>query len=107
MSKIFVSIIALALLVSCGSSHTEVTDGSDSSAERATKKGSKYIYGGVLKIAQEERFVTLFPADVEDAISSKIISQIHDGLVKFSTQDLSILNAIADNWSIDESQTVY
>jgi len=107
MSKIFVSIIALALLVSCGSSPTELTVGSDSSAERTIKKGSKYIYGGALKIAQEERFVTLFPADVEDAISSKIVSQIHDGLVKFSTKDLSLLNAIADNWTIDESQTVY
>ena len=91
MSKIFVSIIALALLVSCGSSDKEVTDKSDLSSERIIKKGSKYIYGGVLKIAQDERFVTLFPADVEDAISSKIVAQIHDGLVKFSTKDLSIL----------------
>jgi oligopeptide transport system substrate-binding protein len=107
MSKIFVSIIALALLVSCGSSDKEVTDKSDLSSERIIKKGSKYIYGGVLKIAQDERFVTLFPADVEDAISSKIVAQIHDGLVKFSTKDLSILNSIADNWSVDESQTVY
>ncbi len=107
MSKIFVSIIALALLVSCGSSEIEVTDGSDSSGQRASKKDSKYIYGGVLKIAQNERFVTLFPADVEDAISSKMVSQIHDGLVKLSTKDLSVLNSIADNWSVDESQTVY
>jgi peptide/nickel transport system substrate-binding protein len=107
MSKIFVSIVALALLVSCGSSDAEVNDGSDSNAGRATKNGSKYIYGGVLKIAQNERFVTLFPADVEDAISSKMVSQIHDGLVKFSTKDLSILNSIADNWTVDESQTIY
>ena len=56
---------------------------------------------------KNERFVTLFPADVEDAISSKMVSQIHDGLVKFSTKDLSVLNAIADNWTVDESQTVY
>jgi len=84
-----------------------VTDGSDSSGQRASKKDSKYIYGGVLKIAQNERFVTLFPADVEDAISSKMVSQIHDGLVKLSTKDLSVLNSIADNWSVDESQTVY
>lgn len=107
MSKIFVSIITLAFLVSCGSSHTEINEGADSSVSRAAKKGSKYIYGGVLKIAQEERFVTLFPAHVEDAISSKIVSQIHDGLVKFSAKDLSISNAIADNWTLDESQTIY
>jgi peptide/nickel transport system substrate-binding protein len=107
MRKIFVSIIALAFLVSCESSTTEKNDEGDSSVSRATKKGSKYIYGGVLKLAQEERFVTLFPADVEDAISSKIVSQIHDGLVKFSAKDLTILNAIADNWTMDESQTIY
>ena len=107
MSKIFVSIIALVFFVSCGSSGSKVTDGVESGAERTIKKGSKYIYGGVLKIAQNERFVTLFPADVEDAISSKMVSQIHDGLVKFNTKDLSVLNAIADNWAVDESQTVY
>ena len=107
MSKIFVSIIALAFLVSCESSQTEKNDEGDSSVSRTTKKGSKYIYGGVLKLAQEERFVTLFPADVEDAISSKIVSQIHDGLVKFSAKNLTILNAIADNWTMDESQTIY
>ena len=44
MSKIFVSIIALALLVSCGTSPTDLTDESDSSPERTIKEGSKYIY---------------------------------------------------------------
>lgn len=107
MLKIFVSIIVLTLLFSCGSSELEVIHGVDSTVKRETKKESKYIYGGVLKIAQDELFVTLFPADVEDAISSKIVSQIHDGLVKLSTKDLSILNSIADNWEVDESQTVY
>ena len=107
MSKIFAAVIALTFLISCGSSDGEGANGGDSNAERAVQEGSKYVYGGVLKIAQDERFVTLFPADVEDAISSKIVSQMHDGLVKFSTKDLSVLNSIAADWKIDESQTIY
>jgi len=107
MSKIVGAVIALLFLVSCGPSDTEEASGSESSVERVPQEGSKYVYGGVLKIAQEERFVTLFPADVEDAISSKIVAQIHDGLVKFSSKDLSVLNAIASDWKVDENQTVY
>ena len=69
--------------------------------------GGKAKYGGVLTISEEENLKSLFPPIIVDAISAKIASQIHNGLVKFDARDLSILPCIAKDWNIDDSQTEY
>ena len=49
-------------------------------------KGDKAVYGGSLKISEEESFRSIFPLEIVDAISAKIASQIHNGLVKFNVK---------------------
>ena len=64
-------------------------------------------YGGELNLSEEESFNSIFPAKVIDVTSAKIVSQIHNGLVKFDTKDLSILPSIAKDWEINEDETQY
>lgn len=70
-------------------------------------KGSKVKFGGILHLAESDKYTSLFPAEIIDASSSKIVSQIHSGLVRFDGNDLSVLPAIAKDWDIDDSQTKY
>jgi len=64
-------------------------------------------YGGILNLSEDESFTSIFPAKVIDVTSAKIVSQIHNGLVKFDTKDLSILPSIAKDWDINEDETQY
>ncbi len=70
-------------------------------------KGSKAVYGKRLTLAVSKKKTTFFPLDIIDASSSKIVSQIHDGLVRFDAEDLSVLPAIAKDWETNEEQTEY
>lgn len=99
---IFLTIFAIT---SCGGEEAV----KDTSTEKKSReaKGSKIKYGGTLHLAESEKNTSLFPAEVIDATSTKIVSQIHSGLVKFDGNDLSILPAIAKDWNISESQLEY
>lgn len=70
-------------------------------------KGSKVKFGGILHLAESDKYTSLFPAEIIDATSTKIVSQMHSGLVRFDGNDLSVLPAIAKDWDIDDSQTKY
>lgn len=99
---IFLTIFALS---SCGEEEAV----KDTSTKKNTReaKGSIINYGGVLHLAESEKNTSLFPAEVIDATSTKIVSQIHSGLVRFDGDDLSILPSIAKDWNISESQLEY
>ncbi len=99
---IFLTIFALT---NCGGEE-EVKDISLDKKSREAK-GSKIKYGGCLHLAESEKNASLFPAEVIDATSTKIVSQIHSGLVRFDGNDLSVLPAIAKDWEISESQLEY
>lgn len=64
-------------------------------------------YGGTLRINETEFFRTLFPPEAKDVVSSHIVSQVYEGLVKYDAKNLSVLPAIAKKWDIDSSGTIY
>jgi oligopeptide transport system substrate-binding protein len=96
-----IGLLASLALSSCASD--EIEEGVN---ERIVK-GGDVAYGGTLTIAEDESFTTIFPLEVVDVASSKITSQLHDGLLKFNAKDLTLEGAVAKSWEVDESNTVY
>jgi len=68
-----------------------------------TKEGKGGIaLGGTMRIVEEETYTTLFPQTVKDLFSSQMITQIHDGLVKFNPSSLEIESALAESYNISD-----
>lgn len=64
-------------------------------------------YGSTLKINEPEYIRTLYPHNLKDIVSSHVITQVYEGLVKFDSRTLEILPAIAKKWEISDSDTIY
>ena len=106
----FIFCVCLFVFTGCeGDSNIDNKENNSKQSSNKTRlaKGDKAVYGGSLKISEEESFRSIFPLEIVDAISAKIASQIHNGLVKFNAKDLSVNSCIAKNWEIDSSETVY
>ena len=71
------------------------------------KENSSPIMGGVIRVAENECYKTLFPFEIEEAVSFKVISQIHDGLVALNPKNLSIIPSIAKKWEVNDEQNIY
>jgi len=99
MKRSLVALSFLALMFSC------TQPGSN---EKKTREAiGDREYGGAFKINERDEFQTLFPYGIIDVVSSHIISQIYEGLVKLDPKDLSIKAGIAESWEIDPTGTVY
>jgi len=92
---------AISLIISSCSTENKVA------VNDRTVKGGDVAYGGKITIAENESFSTLFPLDVVDITSSKVTSQIHDGLIQYDTKDVTLKPCIAKKWEVDESNTQY
>lgn len=92
--------ILLFFASSCGNGN------SDENQTKKEAKGNK-VYGGCLKVAENEPIQSLYPASITDVTSAFVATQIYDGLVKFNTASLKIEPAIAEKWEIDPSGKVY
>ena len=93
-------IVTSLLMNSCG-------EDSKVSVNDRTVKGGDVVYGGRITIAENESFSTLFPLDVVDVTSSKVTSQIHDGLIQYDPKDVTLKPSIAKKWEVDASNTQY
>lgn len=100
MKRVLVALSFLTLMYSA----CTPPEGKDNEIREA--KGDRE-YGGAFKINERDEFQTLFPYGVIDLSSTRIISQIYEGLVKLDPKDLSIKPGIAESWEIDETGTVY
>ena len=69
-------------------------------------KGGRF-YGGVFKINEPEFIKTMFPHNITDAISTRVASQIYEGLFKFDPADLSIKKCLIEDYTVDSSGTTY
>jgi peptide/nickel transport system substrate-binding protein len=69
-------------------------------------KGGR-MYGGTLRFNETDKFQSLFPTLITDAISSHVASQIYEGLVKFDPRTMRILPSIAEKYEINDAGTVY
>jgi peptide/nickel transport system substrate-binding protein len=97
-------LIGLVLLASCGSEEESVDGGE---VNQRVSDGKTVFYGGTISVSEDETFSSIFPLEVLDVTSSKVVSQIHDGLVEYDPRDYSIRSAIADDWTVSEDKTVY
>lgn len=91
------------LLTSC---ETTPQEGKNSSSKLTKAKGDKY-YGGVFRLNESEYIKNLFPHSTIDAYSYRVASQIYEGLLKFDQDSLYIINGLAEDYTIDDSKTVY
>lgn len=98
--SLIVGIATSFIMNSCG------TDDTDAVNNRSVK-GGDVVYGGKITTAENESFSTLFPLDVVDVTSSKVTSQIHDGLIQYDTKDVTLKPCIAKKWEVDASNTQY
>lgn len=97
-------LIGLIGIVSCDSDEDEVSGGEVNKRE---SDGKTVFYGGTLSVSEDETYSSIFPLEVLDVTSSKVVSQIHDGLVEYDPRDYSIRSAVADDWSINDEKTEY
>jgi oligopeptide transport system substrate-binding protein len=101
MNKLLLILPFAVLAASCGPGNQ--------GDERAAKGKGDYqpVYGGTLHYNETDKLQTLAPAQITDAISNHVATQIYEGLVKFDPRTLEVTAGIAESWKIDESGTVY
>lgn len=101
MKKVFYSLLVVGFLSSCGG-------GNNTTGEARKAKGGVY-YGGVFRMNEVEDFRNLFPLNVTETASQRIASQVYEGLVKLSQDDLTILPSLAEKWekNADASQWIF
>ena len=69
-------------------------------------KGGK-VYGGVFNTNETEEIQGFFPHTLSQSASHRIAAQLFEGLVKFDQSDLSLVPALAESWTLDQTATEY
>jgi oligopeptide transport system substrate-binding protein len=88
----------------CSPSQEQTADRSN--ATLVEGDGGRY-YGGIFRLNETEYIKTLYPPSITDAYSNRVANQIYEGLFKFKPDNLSIINGLAESYTLDESGTVY
>lgn len=98
--KISVLILLLFFLAACGGKKRNPL------SNLRSAPGGVY-YGGSFHYNEVTNLRSLYPLDLTDVVSSRLASQIYEGLVRFSTFNLTIEPALASRWEIDSTNTIY
>jgi oligopeptide transport system substrate-binding protein len=107
MRKILSCLIGISLLVSCGTEEKkEDAEGGKNDPVKPEVVGP-VAYGGTFMTSENEKYQTLFPHFITDLGSANVANQMYEGLVKFNPQNLTVVSAIAESWTVDESLTEY
>jgi len=103
MKKITIlSVFAVFVLASCAGNKNKNKD----SASATEAKGGR-VYGGCLRLSENDSYESLNPNSIIDVISSFIATQIYDGLVRLNNTTLKVEPAIAEKWEVDATGTKY
>lgn len=98
MKKLVLLLLTVSVFVwSCGEEESSVTTLADA-------KGGVF-YGGVFKTNEVEDFRSLYPHNVTDAVSWRIISQVYQGLVHLDAKELKISPSIAERHEVNDNAT--
>jgi oligopeptide transport system substrate-binding protein len=83
--------------------------GCDQDKNKSIKKIAKgpVFYGGVFKMNEVEDCRSLFPLNITETSSFRVVSQVYEGLVKLNQKDLTIIPCIAEKWESNDSATVF
>ena len=95
-----------ALLFSACSSAPQESGSESAKAGLRPASGGRY-YGGIFRINEAEYIKNLFPPSITDVYSYRLASQVYEGLFKFNDQDLSLMNGLAESYTLDSTGTVY
>ncbi|WMJ71985.1 ABC transporter substrate-binding protein [Cytophagaceae bacterium ABcell3] len=104
MKKLVLSSFLCTALFFSSCNPSQETSSRDQGLREA--KGGKY-YGEVLNINESDYFKNLFPHHIIDAISYRIATQVYEGLLKFNPEDLTLMKGLAEDYTVDASNTVY
>lgn len=113
--KLFKSIILGlslgALISSCGGGGQDGPQGEVlKEAEGYYQEGDKKFkiyYGGIFRINEVDNFKSLFPHALIDAVSTRISTQIYQGLYKFDQRTLEPVNCIAESQEVSPDAKVW
>ncbi len=72
-----------------------------------SEKLDQPIYGGELKLLEYEIYNNLLPSAIQETFGYRIVSQVHNSLLKLNPKSLNVEPCIAANWEINDSQTKY
>jgi peptide/nickel transport system substrate-binding protein len=104
MKKIINYLLLLAILPFIFVACTDNDNGGSESPVLA--KGGRY-YKGVLRINENEYIRSLFPPSIVDVYSYRVATQIYEGLFKFDSKTLNVVQSIAQSYEVDTTRTVY
>jgi peptide/nickel transport system substrate-binding protein len=90
-------LLVLPLLAACSSERPP--------RERAGKGGR--FYGGVFNINETENLRSLFPLSITQAASQRVAAQVYEGLLALDQGDLSLVPALAESWTVDDTGLEY
>lgn len=93
MKKVFYLFVFIAVIIIASCSGDKPTTG-----DSVEGKGGIF-YGGIFRINELEDFRNLYPLNVTEVVSTRITSQIYEGLVKPNAADLTIQPCLAEKWT--------
>ena len=67
-----------------------------------SEKLDQPIYGGELKLLEYEIYNNLLPSAIQETFGYRIVSQVHNSLLKLNPKSLNVEPCIAANWEIND-----
>lgn len=109
--KFLVFGITTAVMMSCGGGNPgdeqqEVLKEAEGYYQEGDKK-YKIYYGGIFRINEVENFKNLYPHSMIDAVSSRIATQIYQGLYRFDQRTLEPVNCLAASETMTDDAKVW
>ena len=72
-----------------------------------SEKTDQPIIGGELKLIEAEIYRNLLPSAIQETVGYRIVSQIHNSLLKMNPKTLKVEPSIASKWEVNDEQTKY
>lgn len=108
---ISITVFALSLLTACADVEKKNEGAEKKSDEKTEKKGGdpgQVNAPNVLRFAESEPYVSLFPPKILDVTSSHVANQIHDGLLAYkSNGSLEVEPRLAESYELSDDELTY
>ncbi len=82
--------------------------GDDQSKAQHLSRSEGGIYkGGILRVNEVENIKSLMPIAINEVNSFHLSTQVYEGLVKYNQEDLTIVPALAESWTVSDDGRDY
>jgi oligopeptide transport system substrate-binding protein len=99
LKVLFAVYVSLLTLVGCNSSEEQV--------ESSPDPIGGVVYGGVFRFMSKEKVQNLFPPATLDVYSSRITSQIFEGLVRIDPLTMDVIPSLAETMTVSDDGKIY